>query len=196
MSLSFMSLLRRRSVAVPLAGMLVLLLAWWFAWMSPEGTKLASVRQQQVTEQQTDTRLMLQLAALRADAARVKHDAPFLKSFAAAIPSAPGAPDLVVAVYRLATQDGVELQSITDDTVSSSGLGYSTVPVALSVSGPHDALLSFVSGLYGLPRLLTIQSISLSGTGNLNASSSALYTASISATAYTTYLPKPVAGGA
>lgn len=182
-------LLRRPVVAASMLGVVVLTLTWWFAWMSPEGHKLASIRQQQVSERQVELGLSLRLAALKRETSQVKVAAPFLQRFQLAIPPEPAAPSLVVAVYHLAVRHGVSLQGITDDSVVA-GAGYSTIPVSLSASGPHDNLLAFVRGLYGLQRLLTIQSISISGDGNLNSSSGAAYTASISATAYTTSVPK------
>lgn len=194
MSAPSRALARRPAVLVSVLGVVVLVIAWWFAWMAPEGTKLAGIRQQQVTAQQTETRLDLRLVQLRAEAKQVKAAAPFLKRFSQAIPATPDAPDLVVAIYRLSVADGVSLQSVTDDSVQPTGLGYSAIPVAMSVQGPHDQLLSFIAGLYKMSRLLTIQTVSLSGNGNLDAPSFASYTASITATAYTTSVPATTAG--
>ena len=185
-------LLKRPRVWGSLVAVLVLVLAWWFAWMSPESTKLASVRAQQASQRQTEASLTAELAMLRADATRVRIASPFLAHFAQAIPAAPDAPSLVEQVYRLAVQDNVTLQSITDDNVVSAGTGYSTIPVSMSVAGGHDALLAFVAGLYQLPRLLTIQTLDLSGTTSVLSAGNASYTASIGATAYTTYVaPTP-----
>jgi len=183
------SLAKRPAVLVSIFGIVALALGWWFAWMSPEGSKLAGIRQQQIAERATETRLDLRLVQLKAEAKQVRAAAPFLKQFATAIPSIPDAPDLVVEIYHLSVNDGVSLQSVTDDSVQTGTLGYSTIPVALSVSGPHDQLLAFIDGLYHMSRLLTVQSVTLSGNGNLNSSSAANYTASISATAYTTSVP-------
>lgn len=194
MNLPSTGLLRRPLVAGSIAGVVVLSLLWWFAWMTPEAHKLAAVRQQQVNEQQSEVRLTLKLAQLSAEAKQVHAAAPFLGAFGQAIPASPDAPDLVVAIYRLAVQDGVSLQSVTDNSVVQSGLGYSTIPVALALSGPHDNVLSFVAGLYQLSRLLTVQSVALSGSGNLNSSGTSTYTATIAATAYTRYVAKTTPG--
>ncbi len=189
MSTTSLGMLARPRISGAALVVVGLALAWWFAWMSPEGAKLASVRQQQVTQKVTAARLSAELAALRADATHVRKASPFLERFAKAIPDVPDSPAIVEQVYQLAQQDGVTLESITDDTLSATKLGYSTIPVAMSVSGGRDALLGFVAGLYRLPRLVTIQSLSLSGSGSVLASGNAKYTASISATAYTTYAP-------
>jgi len=181
-------LLRRPRVWGSIIVVLVALAGWWFGWMNHESNKLASIHQQQATQQATVASLSLELKTLRDEAKRVRAASPFLKRFGAAIPADPDAPALVVQVYRLAQKDGVTLASITDDTLDPVGTAYSTMPVSLSVSGPHDALLQFLDGLYRLPRLLTIQSFSLTGPGNVLASGAASYSAGITATAYTTYV--------
>ncbi len=187
-------LIRKPLVIGSIAGVLILLIVWWFAWMQPEGHKLDGIRQQQQLDLQKVSSLQLQLAQLEAEAKVVRASSPFLKYFAAAIPSSPEAPTLVVQLYHLATQMGVKLQSVTDNSVSPAA-GYSTIPLAISVSGPHDSVFNFVKGLYSLSRLVTIQTIGLSGTGDLNASGNGLYSASISATAYTTSAPgAPITG--
>lgn len=187
-------LLKKPLVIGSVVGFLVLLIVWWFAWMQPESHKLDGIRQQEQQDQQRVASLRLQLAQLEAEAKVVRASSPFLKYFAAAIPSNPEAPTLVVQLYHLATQMGVKLQSVTDNTVTPAA-GYSTIPLEIAVSGPHDSVFNFVRGLYKLNRLVTVQSLGLSGSGDLNASGSGLYSASISATAYTTSAPgAPITG--
>lgn len=179
-------LLRRPLVIASIAGTVALLVVWWLAWMTPESHKLNGIRQTEAQDQELVVSLRGQLATLQAEAKVVRASSPFLSRFAGAIPAAPNAPALVVDLYRLATKTGVSLQSVTDDVVSPGTTGYSTMPVSISVSGGHDAVISFVAGIYKLPRLLTIQSFGLSGTGNVNSPGAAPYTAAIAATAYTT----------
>jgi Tfp pilus assembly protein PilO len=181
-------LLNRPRVWVSLALVTVLALGWWFGWMSPEATKLASVRARQVGQRATVASLASQLAKLRADAKRVQAASPFLQRFGAAIPAQPDSPGIVEQVYHLSVRDRVSLSSITDDVLSAASGSYSTIPVSMTVSGGHDAVLSFVAGLYKLPRLLTIQSLNLTGITSVLATGNSTYSATISATAYTTYV--------
>lgn len=182
------TLARRRLVVVSLAIALVVGLAGWLAVIRPQAGKLVSVDQQQASERLTVAELSAQLAQLQGDAKQVKRSSSFFQRFEQAIPPSPDEPLLVVEVYRLASRERVHLDSITDDSLQSTSKGYSTIPVSMTVSGPHDAVLAFLAGLYGLPRLLTIQSLDLSGQGNLDASSSAPYSGTITATGYTTYV--------
>jgi len=185
-------LFKRPIVIASLLGVLLVAIGWWFAWMSPESAKLASVRAQQVQAETTRSALLFRLEELQHDAKQAKAAATYLSRFGRAIPSYPDAPGLVVQVYDLATRDNVKLLSITDNSLIADGR-YSTIPVSVNVSGGHDNVLSFVKGIYSIPRLLTIQSLSLSGTGNVNQSSSVSTTATISATAYTLHVDKTTA---
>lgn len=183
------SLLTRPKVWGPALLVVVVAIAWWFAWMRPESSKLASVRRQETEQRALQASLTAELMTLRAEAKQVHRASPFLDRFAKAIPAAPDSPEIVVQVYDLSVQDNVTLQSITDNTIDPTTSGYSTIPVSLSVSGGHDSLLAFLAGLYHLPRLLTVQSVSLSGKGSILSSGQESYSASIGATAYTTYVP-------
>jgi type IV pilus assembly protein PilO len=180
---------RRRGVLVSGGGVVIVAIGWWFGWMTPEAAKLTSVHVQEVAQQQLQEQLTLQLDTLKGEARQVRTSLPLLHRFEEAIPAKPEAPDLVVSIYNLATSDNVDLQTITDNSVSAAGSGYSTIPISLAVSGSHDGVEAFISGLYGLPRLITVQTVSLSGSGNVNSSASGTWTASISATAYTTSIP-------
>ena len=186
-------LLRKPMVIASIVTTVVLLIAWWFAWMQPEANKLSAIHAQELRATEQVASLRSELALLRSEQKVVRAASPFLSLFGAAIPPVTDQPALVVQLYHLAVRTGVRLESVTDDTVTP-GTTYSTIPVAISISGGHNAVESFIKGMYSLPRLLTIQSLSLSGTGNLNSSGSTPYTASISATAYTTADLTPPAG--
>lgn len=191
------SLLRRPILWGPLLAV-ALLAAWWLAWMKPQGAKLASARLQRVTDEATVASLQAKIAHLHAVAQREQKAKDFLDAFAGQIPSSPEAPQLVVQVYRLASRDHLKLESITDNAVDPAGAGYSTIPVSLTVSGPQGGITAFVSGLYHLPRLVTIQQLDLTGpaNGDVVVGGGGAYHATISATAYTTSVTATSTAGA
>lgn len=162
-------------------------LAWWFAWMAPEGARLASARATAQTDQIQKGNLAAELAQLVHEQQRFGAGDPLVKRFAAAFPASADAADLVVQVYNLANSTSTNLQSITDDSVTAAAsTQYSTIPVSITVSGSTGAVNAFVAGLYQLPRLLTIQSLNLAGGAVNTAGGGGQQTASINATAYTT----------
>lgn len=179
-------LLKRPVFVLATLGLFVLAGAWWFAWMSPQQRHLSSLHQQVLEGDLLEANLNAQLLQLQRESKELKASGGFPSRFERAIPPAADAAELVTQLYKLSQRSGVTLENITDDTVKAQSPAYSSIPVSISVSGGHNAVVNFVDGLYELPRLLTVQTLSLSGAGALNASSNAQYTATISATAYTT----------
>lgn len=182
-------LLRRRLFWGPLAGV-ALLAGWWFAWMSPQASKLSVAHAQQTTDQMTIAGLEARISQLHSVARKERQAKQLVRLFTRAVPPRPDAPVLVVQIYHLATAQHLQLESITDNAVDPAG-GYATIPLSLSVSGSRAGITRFVNGLYDLPRLVTVQQLQLSGpsAGNVvSATSGTNYQATITATAYTTSL--------
>lgn len=191
--------LQRHVRSVAAVGILVVLLvAWWFAWMQPESHKIAAAQAQLQAVQSSELQVEAQLATLRADKRAVELAIPFFKTFSRSIPSEPDDAQLITQVYYLSQRTNVTLNSITpaNGLSGTPTLGYSEVSVNISVQGTLGDIERFVAGLTGqgrtpLPRLMTIQSLSLSGNaqGNVLTAQAQPYSATISAMAYTTALP-------
>ncbi len=182
------ALLRRKLFWTPVAGV-VLVAAWWFAWMSPESAKLSSARQQQTSDQATLVSLQARVLQLRAVAKKEHQARQLIRTFDLAVPPQPDAPTLVVQIYRLATAQGLQLDSITDNAVNGAS-GYSTIPLNLTVSGGRPGITRFVNGLYDLRRLVTVQQLQVTGpsNGDVVSGRGGAYHATIAATAYTSSL--------
>jgi Tfp pilus assembly protein PilO len=180
-------------------GIILLSVLWWFFWMSPEGVKLTAVKTQQST-------LRLQLAGLQSEINTLvqeegdaNRDAGYLHSFSNEIPPAPLQGVLVEQLYDLSLLTHTVVPTISGVNVLAPAAGYTTFPVDLSVTGTQTNVYQFIKDLYSakyVSRLLTIQSVSLSataGTGSSininNVSPKAQYSASLTCTAYTTYVP-------
>jgi len=187
-------LLKSKVVLSVIGGVIVLLLVWWFAWMSPEGAKLTSVRQQVTNDSSTKQALSAELATLQAEKNQVKKELPYLLKVTTAIPPTEDPPGIVDELNALANQTGCTLSSVNPaDTASPSGTpGLSIIPVTFTLSGKHGAVFNFLGRFYTLKRLMTISTIGL-GPGGSNANildvgDGQLYSLSVSASAYTTYV--------
>jgi hypothetical protein len=160
--------------------------------------------------------LQSQLAALQAQISTLiqeegdaNRDAGYLRAFSSEIPSAPLQGVLVEQLYDLSLLTHTVLPSIAgvDVLVPVAGGVYSTFPVDLTVTGSQTNVYQFIADLYSskyVTRLLTIQNVALSpgaaistgapgatpATVNINSVSPKLsYTAVLTCTAYTTYVP-------
>ncbi len=190
-----LSTFKRPAVLVSLAVVLVLAGAWWFAWMSPQGAKLSSVNQQETTKQAQLYSLQTELATSRYDVSLLQKYGSYLQRFTAAVPPTPEAQVLTTQLFQLAahTVGSRHLTALSDDTTApptaTQPLG--EVPLTIDIAGPYDQCVSFLRGLYKLPRLITISSITPSPqSGPTSAGANLLdvngqpYTMTISATAY------------
>ncbi len=183
----------RRPRLLAALGVLVLLAGiWYFAWWSPEGHKLASVQAQQLTAQQRVDQLQTSLNVLEHENSVVQRYRNFLTFFGSEVPVQPEQGQLVYQLGKLETADNVQLTSIDVSTTvpAATGSALSTIPVTMSVSGPHANVMKFLSDLYQLPRLITIQSVAPAPSQGAGASYNVLghdsvpFNLSITGTAY------------
>jgi Tfp pilus assembly protein PilO len=188
-----LDLLKSKVVLIVTGAVIVLLLVWWFAWMTPESNKLTTVNAQVAADNSTYQQLNAKLIGLRAEKKLVLSELPYLKKVSSAIPATEDAPGIVDSLNTLANQTGCDLLSVTpSDTPSPSGTaGLQVVAVTFSYSGLHSNVMSFLSGFYSMKRLMTISTLSLSPTATnaniLATGDGQKYTVSVTADAYTTY---------
>ena len=184
--------LRRPRLLAALGALVLLAGIWYFAWWSPEGHKLASVQAQQLTAQQRVDQLQTSLNVLEHENSVVQRYRNFLTFFGSEVPVQPEQGQLVYQLGKLETADNVQLTSIDVSTTvpAATGSALSTIPVTMSVSGPHANVMKFLSDLYQLPRLITIQSVAPAPSQGAGASYNVLghdsvpFNLSITGTAY------------
>lgn len=189
-----LDLLKSKTVLIVAGGVIVLLLVWWFAWMAPEGNKLASVQAQVASDQTKVNQLNAELAALKVEKALVTKELPYLKQVTTAIPPVMDPPGIVDQLNTLANTTHTKLLSVTPaDTVTPSGVaGLSILPVTFTVEGTHRDVFLFLNGIYDLKRLITVNTIGLAAGNNPNVlavNDGQQYTMAVTANAYTTYVP-------
>jgi Tfp pilus assembly protein PilO len=185
-------LLKSKVVLIVTGIVIVLLLVWWFAWMTPEANKLSTVQQQIAQDNTTVTSLSMELIQLKAEAKLVRHELPYLKMVTAAIPPTEDPPGIVDSLNTLANKTGCDLLSVTPANFPSPGgtAGLSVISVTFSVTGSHKNIFAFLKNFYSMTRLMTIGNVSLAPGGTtpniLDVSDNQPYSMSVSATAYTT----------
>lgn len=191
-------LLKSKVVLIVTGCVIVLLIVWWFAWMTPEASKLTTVQQQVTSDQTTVTQLNLELASLKAEKKLVLSELPYLKKVTTAIPPTEDPPGIVDSLNNLANTTGCDLLTVTPaDTPSPSGAaGLSVITVSFSISGTHSHVFAFLTNFYSMKRLMTINNLDLSPSGGtpniLSVGDGQQYSMTVSAEAYTTYVT-PVA---
>jgi type IV pilus assembly protein PilO len=190
-----LDIVKRPAIYGTIVGVLVIALIWWFAWMSPEGSKLTSVNHQAQTAQIEISQLNTTVASLKAQSADLQQILPYLAHFEVAIPNLPESGILTEQLFQLSRQTGVFISNLNDAQViaGTTSTGYSTIPVSIVLSGSRNGILNFIADIYKMPRLVTLQAVTLTPGGanpDVNKSSNATgANASITGTAYTTFIP-------
>jgi Tfp pilus assembly protein PilO len=185
-------LLKSKVVLIVTGVVILVLLIWWFAWMTPEASKLTTVQQQVTADNSTVTQLNMELIALKAEQRLVLHELPYLKKVTTAIPPTEDPPGIVDSLNTLANKTGCDLLSVTPANFPTpSGVGgLSVINVTFSVTGTHKNVFAFLKGFYSMTRLMTISTVSLAPGGTapniMAANDGQPYSMSVTATAYTT----------
>ncbi|MGO9560181.1 MAG: type 4a pilus biogenesis protein PilO [Acidimicrobiales bacterium] len=186
-------LLKRPRVLISIGVVIVLVIAFYFAWWSPESTKLTSVDAQKVAKQLQITQLNARIATLKTENRIVAQDKKYLGFFDAEIPPLPEQGNLVYLLGQLEKADNVFVSTIGVSTVDppSTGSSIGTIPISLSLTGSHSGCIKFLEALYKMPRLITVQSInpaatstSAGGVPNVLLVNGAPFSLTLSATAY------------
>ncbi len=185
--------LRSKPVLIAIVVAIVVILIWLVAFFFPENSKASKLQAQDHSLQSQVARDNAKLVALRATSKATPQLRTLEAQYASYVPAQPdvlnGPSPYVDMIDSTATRTGIKLTSITPGSVTAvPGLAFSGIPVSIAATGTYDALLSFIKAVYQLPRLTSIQSVSISGGGPTTNRGSTL-TASMSLEVYTMARP-------
>lgn len=184
--------LKRPTVLISIAAVLVLAGVWWFAWMSPQGSKLTTINANVAQLSAKNQQLQLTLRTVEHESKLESKYAGYLSMFSDAVPPTPDAPQLTTELAALANSTHVTLQSLSDNTTVPA-LPVSDVPVSMTIKGTGTQCLAFLKGLYQMSRLITIADFTPSPAADTGKSGAAVnvlnpgalqYTFALTGTAY------------
>ncbi len=139
----------------------------YLAWISPEGSKLATLNTQQTQLQGQQSQLQAEIASLKREKANLGTTCATLTKEVTEVPGAPDVDSFLQQVTALAVSSGdpnTPSISVTQATGSTQGAsGVTAVAVAFTLQGTYGQMSTFLQGLYTFPRLFTISSAAISG---------------------------------
>jgi Tfp pilus assembly protein PilO len=187
--------LRSKPVLIALAVAALVVLIWLVAFFLPEGSKASKLRTQQQGLENQVAQDNAKLALLKRTSQATPQLEALLTRYQNYVPPQPdvlSGPDAYVNLLdSTATSTGVTLTSINPGTpVAVPGLTFTGIPVAISAKGTYDALLAFLKAVYALPRLTSVQSVTVGG-GGPNTNRSTVLTSAMNLQIYTTAKPIP-----
>jgi Tfp pilus assembly protein PilO len=171
-----------RRLLIPIGIGLVLVLFWYFALWSPQSKALSDARKRKTDAQTKTATLRDQLTRLQ----QARRDQPLkqsqLETLRVAIPDDPNLAQFILDANDAAARSGIDFLSITPTPPGGTAAGAGTAPaagggaaaggaapvpirVAMSVSGGYFQVLDFMNRLNRLPRLVVIDSVTMSSQG-------------------------------
>ena len=198
-----------RRLLIPVAIGVAFVLLWFVALWGPQGSALSTAKKRRTTAEQQEATLRDQVNRLQ----QARRDQPLkqseLETLRVAIPDDPNLAQFILDTNDAATRAGIKFLSITPTppasatsasasagaagTGAGTAAGGSATPIpikmSLSISGGYFQILDFVNRLNKLPRILVIDTLTITGGSDITNMQ-----VSISARMFTTS-PRPVSGG-
>jgi Tfp pilus assembly protein PilO len=191
-----------RRLLIPVAIGVAVVLLWFVALWSPQGSALASAKKRRSTAEQQGATLRDQLSRLQ----QARRDEPLkqseLETLRVAVPDAPNLAQFILDTNDAAIKAGIQFLSITPTPPGQTGTGTTAgstpagggnappaIRMALSISGGYFQILDFVNRLNKLPRIVVIDNLAITAGTDITKMQ-----VSLSARMFTTS-PAPVSGG-
>lgn len=186
---AFLAALRRPAVAVGVAVAVVVTAVWAFTFFLPQGSKLSKLQAQEQSLQAQVDAGNARVALLKKESQHTKQIQAMLQDLQGYVPATEQIYTYIDILSGAAAAAGVTITAITPSHLTAlSGSSYSALPIGLSAKGTYDEILAFIKGIYNLPRLTDIDSLSLSGGGRGSTRTSSLSVA-LSLVVFTTQKP-------
>ena len=163
------STLRRPRILLCIGAAVVIVVIWTFAYYLPQGSKISSLKAEEITLQkkvQLGDATVLRLKHTFQHSAQLK---TMQNKLNAAVPSNVDAYNYVQSLSAAAAGAAVHLTVISISGGNGNNVTKATAvtetPVTMTVKGTYDQILSLISKIYQLPRLTDIETLSISGGG-------------------------------
>lgn len=154
-----------RSALVALVGVVVLV-AWLLAFFLPESHKLHSLDAERTSLQSNVVADQARLHHVKEEAQHVTEIKAMYERLEGYAPSTERLYTYIHTISAAAKSAGVKITSLNAGGITAvTGSPYSALPISAAVNGTYDQLLAFLKGLYALPRLTDVNSVSVSGGG-------------------------------
>ena len=175
--------MKRNAIIAVVAGALVVILIWFFAFYKPKGDDVSKTNEQVSTAERQQQDLEATLARLQSlDKERPQQQAT-LDKLNAAIPPTPDLAEFIFEANTAAADSGVDWLSIapTPPVASVTG-GPSEIALNIQVQGGFFQVLDYLNRLENLKRLVVTQTVNLSAGGSDTSGSAGSTTATTLAT--------------
>lgn len=154
----------RRTVLVGMAaGVVVLLLVWYFALFSPLAKDLGDTHKKLTAGRQTRQDLRATVARLEELSANAPKQQALLRALNGAVPETPDLAGFILSANEIAAASGIDWLSVspTPPAASAAG-GPSTISMTIQIQGGYYQVLDYLNRFEGLGRLVIVDGVNVS----------------------------------
>jgi len=166
----------KRVIAIAVVAAVLVSGIWYLFIFSSQSSSIHKARTQTAAQNAQAASLRSQIVVLQQEQAQLSSAQAKLATLTAALPNKAALDTLIDQINDDAVQSGVDWQVLTPTkpalyipgaaaTAISFQGGMQSVAVALQVQGPYEQVLTFITKLYSLSRLLDVGSVNLANVG-------------------------------
>lgn len=154
--------MNRRALIFGAIGSILLVLLWYFLLWSPRQAEIQAAQERTEAAEQQSAKLEREIRALQ----QAQRDEPLKQArraqLQAAAPDDPALGQFILDANAAANASGIDFMTISQSPPESSGSGLSVITLNFSIAGGYFQVLDFMNRLTDLPRVVVIDSVSLS----------------------------------
>lgn len=166
--------MNRRAIIFGVIGSILMILAWYFLLWSPRQAEITAAEERTAAAESQAASLEQEIQRLQA----AQRDEPLKQArraeLQAAAPDEPAIGQFILDANAAASASGIDFMTISQTPPAPGAAGgLSTISLNFSVAGGYFQVLDFMNRLTDLPRLVVLDTVSLSpgqGGGRLSAS--------------------------
>lgn len=155
----------RRGFLLGFLGAILVLVGWWFLFISPRNASVAEAEDQLVAAQQQEQRLRAQVVALEEIRSNEILYIDAISEMTRLIPERPLLEEFIVQIDALSAANGIELITLAPSLPrSDEASDLREISLSAQIQGEFFEVMGFLFGLSDLERLVRVDGIALSST--------------------------------
>jgi type IV pilus assembly protein PilO len=155
--------MNRKVIGIAGAAILGMVASWYVMLFSPQGATLSAANSRLESARERQTELRAQLRALQTAKTTPSTIQAQINALKQAIPNTPDLAGFIDAANGAANASGVDFLSLAPSLPSAGKAGVTELKLSLAVKGTYFQLVDFVNRLNGIPRLVVVDGLNLTG---------------------------------
>jgi type IV pilus assembly protein PilO len=163
--------MNRKVVGIAGGAILAMVALWYVMLFSPQGSALSAANSRLEAAHERQTELRAQIRALETAKTAPSTIQAQISTLKQAIPGTPDLAGFIDAANSAANASGVDFVSLAPSQPTLGKAGVSELRLSMAVKGTYFQVVDFVNRLNGMPRLVVVDSLNLTGdkSGSLSA---------------------------